>query len=62
MVLIMTSELLIANKNAIVMGADSTVTVNNIKIYNGFNKLFRLSNELQWELWFLVLQILREFP
>lgn len=41
----MTSELLIANKNAIVMGADSTVTVNNIKTYNGFNKLFKLSNE-----------------
>lgn len=41
----MTSEVLIMNKNAIVMAADSAVTVGNMKTYNGFNKLFMLSND-----------------
>ncbi|WP_407422686.1 hypothetical protein [Methanobrevibacter sp.] len=41
----MTSEVLIMNKNAIAMAADSAVTVNNRKTYNGANKLFMLSNE-----------------
>lgn len=39
----MTSEILIMNNNAIVMAADSAVTVDN-KTYNGANKLFKLSN------------------
>lgn len=42
---IMTSEILIMNKNAIVMAADSAVTVEGSKTYNGVNKLFMLSND-----------------
>lgn len=41
----MTSEILIMNKNAIVMAADSAVTVDNKKSYMGVNKLFLLSND-----------------
>ena len=41
----MTSEILIMNKNAIAMAADSAVTVGNSKTYNGVNKLFMLSND-----------------
>lgn len=40
----MTSEILIINKNAIAMAADSAVTVGNKKTYMGVNKLFMLSN------------------
>lgn len=40
----MTSEVVIMNKNAIVMAADSAVTVGGTKTYNGVNKLFMLSN------------------
>lgn len=40
----MTSEVVIMNKNAIVMAADSAVTVDGTKTYNGANKLFMLSN------------------
>ena len=40
----MTSEIVIMNKNVIVMAADSAVTVNNEKTYNGANKLFKLSD------------------
>lgn len=40
----MTSEILILNNNAIVMAADSAVTVGGKKTYNGVNKLFMLSN------------------
>ena len=40
----MTSEVVIMNKNAIVMAADSAVTVGGTKTYNGVNKLFILSN------------------
>ena len=40
----MTSEILIMNNNAIVMAADSAVTVGGKKTYNGVNKLFMLSN------------------
>lgn len=39
-----TSEVVIMNKNAIVMAADSAVTVGGTKTYNGVNKLFMLSN------------------
>ena len=41
----MTSEILIMNKNAIVMATDSAVTVDNKKSYMGVNKLFLLSND-----------------
>ena len=40
----MTSEIIIVNKNAIVMAADSAVTVGGSKTYTGVNKLFMLSN------------------
>jgi len=40
----MTAEILIMNKSAIAMAADSVVTVGNQKTYNGVNKLFMLSN------------------
>ncbi len=40
----MTSEILIMNNKAIVMAADSAVTVGGKKTYNGVNKLFMLSN------------------
>ncbi|WP_303247866.1 hypothetical protein [uncultured Methanobrevibacter sp.] len=40
----MTSEILILNNKAIVMAADSAVTVGGKKTYNGVNKLFMLSN------------------
>ena len=40
----MTSEVVIMNKNAIVMAADSAVTVGGTKTYTGVNKLFILSN------------------
>ena len=46
----MTSEILIMNKNAIVMAADSAVTVDNKKSYMGVNKLFLLSNDPPREL------------
>lgn len=41
----MTAEILIMNKSAIAMAADSAVTVGGRKTYNGVNKLFMLSNE-----------------
>lgn len=40
----MTSEIVIMTPNAIAMAADSAVTIDNRKIYNGINKLFMLSN------------------
>lgn len=40
----MTAEILIMNKSAISMAADSVVTVGNRKTYTGVNKLFMLSN------------------
>jgi len=40
----MTAEILIMNKSAIAMAADSVVTVGNQKTYTGVNKLFMLSN------------------
>ena len=40
----MTAEILIMNRNAIAMAADSVVTVGNQKTYTGANKLFMLSN------------------
>ena len=40
----MTSEILIMTPSAIAMAADSVVTVNNNKTYEGVNKLFMLSN------------------
>lgn len=40
----MTAEILIMNKSAIAMAADSAVTVGSLKTYNGVNKLFMLSN------------------
>jgi hypothetical protein len=43
----MTAEIIVVNKNAIAMAADSAVTVGNPfgtpKIYNTVNKLFNLS-------------------
>ena len=44
----MTSEVVIMNKNAIVMAADSAVTVGGTKTYNGVNKLLMLSNSPLW--------------
>ncbi|SDA62733.1 hypothetical protein [Methanobrevibacter millerae] len=41
----MTSEVLTMNKSAIAMAADSAVTVNGSKTYNGVNKLFMLSQD-----------------
>lgn len=41
----MTSEILIMNKNAIMMAVDSAVTVEGSKTYNEVNKLFMLSND-----------------
>lgn len=41
----MTSELVILTPSAIALAADSAVTLDNRKIYNGINKLFMLSNE-----------------
>ena len=40
----MTAEILIMNKSAIAMAADSVITVGNQKTYTGVNKLFMLSN------------------
>ena len=40
----MTSEILIVNKNAIALAADSIVTVSDESTYEGVNKLFMLSN------------------
>ena len=40
----MTAEILIMNRNAIAMAADSAVTVGSLKTYTGVNKLFMLSN------------------
>lgn len=40
----MTSEVIIMNRNAMALAADSAVTVGNIKTYNGVNKLFYISN------------------
>lgn len=40
----MTSEVVIMNRNAMAMAADSAVTVGNIKTYTGVNKLFYISN------------------
>ncbi|WP_304094955.1 hypothetical protein [Methanobrevibacter ruminantium] len=41
----MTSELVILTPSAVALAADSAVTLDNRKIYNGINKLFMLSNE-----------------
>ena len=45
----MTAEIIVVNKNAIAMAADSAVTVGNPfgtpKIYNTVNKLFNLSKD-----------------
>lgn len=41
----MTSEILIMTPSAIAMAADSVVTVNNNKTFEGVNKLFMLSND-----------------
>jgi ATP-dependent protease HslVU (ClpYQ) peptidase subunit len=40
----MTSEVIIMNRNAMALAADSAVTMGNIKTYNGVNKLFYISN------------------
>jgi hypothetical protein len=40
----MTAEIVIMNKSAIAMAADSAATLTNNKVYNGVNKLFQLSN------------------
>ena len=40
----MTSEVLIMTPSAVAMAADSVVTVNGNKTYEGVNKLFMLSN------------------
>ena len=46
----MTAEVIVVNKNAIAMAADSAVTVNNPfgapKIYNTVNKLFNLNRNV----------------
>ena len=42
---IVTSELVILTPSAVALAADSAVTLDNRKIYNGINKLFMLSNE-----------------
>jgi len=39
----MTAEIVIMNKSAIAMAADSAATLTNNKVYNGVNKLFQLS-------------------
>ncbi len=44
-ILIMTSEVLIMTPSAVAMAADSVVTVNGNKTYEGVNKLFMLSND-----------------
>ncbi len=41
----MTSELVILTPSAVALAADSAVTLDNRKIYNGINKLFMLSND-----------------
>ena len=41
----MTTEIIIANKNSIIMAADSVVTIENKKTYDSAEKLFFLSNE-----------------
>ena len=40
----MTSELVIMTPHAVALAADSAVTIDHGKIYNGINKLFMLSN------------------
>lgn len=40
----MTSEILLMNRNAIVLASDSLVTLNSKKTYEGANKIFKLSN------------------
>jgi len=45
MVIYMTSELVILTPSAVALAADSAVTLDNRKIYNGINKLFMLSNK-----------------
>ncbi len=49
----MTSEIIIMNTDVIALAADSTITINDKKTYNGVNKIFMLSNDPQWELWYL---------
>ena len=41
----MTAEIVIMNKSAIAMAADSAATLTNNKVYNGVNKLFQLSTK-----------------
>lgn len=41
----MTSEILIMTRSVIALAADSAVTINGKKTYNGVNKLFMLSND-----------------
>lgn len=41
----MTAEIVIMNKSAIAMAADSAATLSNGKVYNGVNKLFQLSHK-----------------
>ena len=40
----MTSEIVIMTPNAVALAADSAVTIDYKKTYNGINKLFMLSN------------------
>ena len=40
----LTSEVLIMTPSAVAMAADSVITVNGNKTYEGVNKLFMLSN------------------
>lgn len=41
----MTSEVIIINNDVIALAADSAVTIDEIKTYNGVNKIFMLSND-----------------
>ena len=41
----MTSEIIIMNTDVIALAADSTITINDKKTYNGVNKIFMLSND-----------------
>ena len=42
----MTSELMILTPSAVVLAADSTITIDNKKTYIGVNKLFKLSDDM----------------
>lgn len=58
---VITVEIVIVNKNAIVMAADSAVTVGRNKTYNGMNKLFMLSSNPRRGIMVFELLILKIF-